>query len=129
MSQVQKVDNKAEKPNLKYQRDKDSEKVRGIFRFYEVPGGSMSFVYKAYKGDPVNRYDMVDGQVYEVPLGVAKHLNKNMWYPIHAYTTDENGRPSMRIGQKVHRCGFQGLEFIDDPDLKVAPSLVTVEKV
>jgi hypothetical protein len=127
MSQIQEV--KKEKVNLKYQRDKDKEKVRGIFRFYEVPGGSMSFVYKAYKGDDVERYDMVDGQVYEVPLGVAKHLNKNMWYPVHAYSTDENGKPHMRIGQKVHRCGFQSLEFIDDADLNATPSLVTVEKV
>lgn len=131
MSQVQKVENKVEKPSLKYQRDKDKEKVRGIFRFYEVPGGSMSFVYKAYRGDEVERYDMVDGEVYEIPLGVAKHLNKNMWYPIHAYTTDENGKPSTRIGQKVRRCGFQSLEFVDIEDLTPVgnASLVTVEKI
>ena len=131
MSQVQKVENKVEKPSLKYQRDKDKEKVRGIFRFYEVPGGSMSFVYKAYRGDEVERYDMVDGEVYEIPLGVAKHLNKNMWYPIHAYTTDENGKASTRIGQKVRRCGFQSLEFVDIEDLTPVgnASLVTVEKI
>lgn len=127
MAQVQEV--KREKVNLKYQRDKDKEIVRGIFRFYEVPGGSMSFVYKAYKGDEVARYDLVDGEVASIPLGVAKHLNNNMWYPVHSYTTDETGRASMRIGQKVHRCGFQSMEFIDDPDLNATPSIVTVEKV
>ena len=71
---------KTPKQNLRYQRDKHKETVKGIFRFYEVPGGSLSFVFKEFKEDPVQRFDMVDGQVYTVPLGVAKHLNKNGSY-------------------------------------------------
>lgn len=116
--------------NLTYQRDKDREVVRGIFRFYEVPGGCMSFVYKAYKGDDVQRFDMVDGQVYSVPLGVARHLNKNGWYPVHAYTTDETGKPHQKIGSKVRRFGFQSLEFVDIDDITpIGGPLVTVENV
>lgn len=124
-----KKDSSKVKVNLTYQRDKDREKVRGIFRFHEVPGGSMSFMFKAYKEDQLERYDMLDGEVYSIPLGVAKHLNNDCWYPVHAYTTDENGRPSMKIGQKVKRCSFQSLEFVDIEDLKPAPDIVTVEKV
>lgn len=123
--------------NHKYQRDKDREMVKGIFHFYEVPGGSMSFVYKQYKEDPVEKFDLVDGQVYTLPLGVAKHLNKNIWYPIHAYMMDENNRPHMRINKKVRRCSFQSLEFVDIDDLSMngthiaAPheDIVTVEKI
>jgi len=103
--------------NLRYMRDKDREKVKGIFRFHEVPGGTMSFVYRAYKQDPVERYDMLDGEVYTIPLGVAKHLNKNVWYPINAHQVDEAGNPSKIIGRKVKRCSFQSLEFLDDKDL------------
>lgn len=118
------------KVNLKYQRDKDREMVKGIFRFHEVPGGSMSFVYRAYKEDQVERYDMVDGQVYTVPRGVARHLNKNLWYPVHAYMQDESGKPSMKINQKVRRCSFQSLEFIDLDDLEpVGQPLITAEKI
>lgn len=124
-----KKDSSKVKVNLTYQRDKDREKVRGIFRFHEVPGGSMSFMFKAYKEDQLERYDMLDGEVYSIPLGVAKHLNNDCWYPVHAYTTDENGRPSMKIGQKVKRCSFQSLEFVDIEDLRPAPDIVTVEKV
>lgn len=119
------------KPNLKYMRDKHREKVKGIFRFHEVPGGSMSFVFKAYKEDPVETFHMVDGQVYEIPLGVALHLNKNCWYPVHATATDENGIPTYKIGQKIQRASFQSLEFIDIEDLTVRGTpeneLVTVE--
>jgi hypothetical protein len=119
---------KKPKSNLKYQHDKDREMVKGIFRFHEVPGGSMSFVYKAYKEDPVERFDMIDGGIYTIPLGVARHLNKNVWYPVHAYCVDESGKPEMKIGQKVRRCSFQSLEFVDIDDLSpVGESIITVE--
>ena len=118
----------AVKPNLKYQRDKDREMVKGIFRFYEVPGGSMSFCFKAYKEDPVERFDFLDGETYTIPLGVAKHLNKNGWYPVHQYAVDEVGKSLMKIGQKVRRFGFQSLEFIDIDDLNINDKqIVTVE--
>ena len=105
--------------NLKYQRDKDREKVRGIFRFHEVPGGSMSFVYKGYREDEVERYDMVDGQVYTIPLGVAKHLNKNLYYPEYSYVKADGvyggfgPNQTMKATKKIRRCSFQSLEFID----------------
>lgn len=98
---------------LRYMRDKDRELVKGIFRFYEVPGGRLDFVFRKYKGDPIERYSLVDGQVYSLPLGVAKHLNEGGWYPVHSYKVDEAGTPSMHIGKKVSRVGFQSLEFID----------------
>ena len=103
--------------NLKYQRDKDREQVKGVFRFYEVPGGMLSFVFRAYKEDPVERFDLVDGQIYTIPLGVARHLNKNGKYPVHAYAQNEAGQPSMIIGKKVARFAFQSLEFIDIEDM------------
>ena len=121
---------KKQKPNLRYQRDKDRELVKGIFRFHEVPGGSMSFVFRAYKEDPVERFDLVDGQVYTLPLGVARHLNKNLWYPVHTHALDDHGKPSIRVGQKVRRCSFQSLEFVDVDDLTpTGNSILTAEMV
>lgn len=129
MSRVTRTTDKTARPNLRYMRDKDREPVRGKFIFHEVPGGLMSFVYKAYKEDEIERFDLVDGEIYTLPLGVAKHLNKNCWYPVHAYAMDENGRPTMKIGQKVRRCSFQSLEFVDIDDLTAVgtPEIVTVE--
>lgn len=119
------------KPSLRHQRDKDRELVRGKFIFHEVPGGLMSFVFKAYREDPVERFDLVDGEIYTIPLGVAKHLNKNCWYPVHAFASDENGKPAMKIGTKVRRCSFQSLEFVDIDDLTPVgrPEVATVEFV
>jgi len=110
------------KTNLKYQHDKDRETVKGIFRFYECRGATLSFVYKAYKEDDVERYDLTDGQIYSIPRGVACHLNKSGRYPIHEYKMEENGTTSQHIGKKVARYGFQSLEFVDISDIEATGS-------
>lgn len=111
------IDREEQRKKIRYQRDKDREMVKGIFKFYEVPGGTMSFSIKLYKEDQVESYELVDGEIYTLPLGVARHLNKNGWYPVHAYRQTENGTPYAHIGKKVRRFGFQSLEFIDHEDL------------
>ena len=115
--------------NLRYMRDKDREKVRGIFRFYEVPGGTMTFSFKAYKEDPVETFTMTDGQTYTIPLGVAKHLANNLWYPVHEFLRDENGNTSTHVRKKVHRAGFQSLEFIDLDEIDPCATADIVEVV
>lgn len=118
------------KATIKYQRDKDRQKVRGKFIFNEVPGGTMSFCFRKYKEDPVERFDLTDGMVYEIPLGVAKHLNQNLAYPIHQHFSSENGQHLMKVGTMVRRCAFQSLEFMDIDDMDdVHIPLATVEHV
>jgi hypothetical protein len=77
---------------------------------------------------------LFDGQIYTIPLGVAKHLNKNGWYPIYEYFKGEPGiqnmGQNMRIGKKVRRYSFNSLEFVDIDDISpVGSGLLTVEKV
>ncbi len=98
---------------LKIERDKDREMVKGVFKYYEVPGGVVEFCFKKYDEDPLEKFTMYDGQVYTIPLGVAKHLNNNTWYPVHEYGRNEDGSPLQRIGQKIRRMAFQSLEFMD----------------
>jgi hypothetical protein len=101
------------KTQLEHQRKKDREQVRGIFRFHEVPGGVMEFAFKKYKGDPLETFKLHDGEVYTIPLGVAKHLNTNCWYPSYTFKNDEAGRPSVSVSEKIRRVSFQSLEFVD----------------
>lgn len=96
---------------LNYRKEKDHKMVKGIFRCFEPRGGSMTFVFKKYAGDQVLKYTMIDGDTYDVPVMVAKHLNQNCWYPKHTHVLDANGKPSVEIGQKVNRCSFESLEF------------------
>ena len=123
---------KLSKKSLKFQQEKDKEKVKGIFHYYEVPGGSLSFSFKKYKGEKVERYDLIDGVIYTIPLGVAKHLNTSGSYPVHKHLKDESGNVSQRIGQKVNRYGFQSLQFMDIEDLperEAVDKIVTIERV
>ena len=111
-------------------RAKDQQKVRGKFIFHEVPGGTVKFPFRKWKGDTVEFYTLRDGEIYTLPLGVAKHLNKECWYPVHSYLQDENGKFAQRIGEKIRRMSFQSLEFIDLEDLNpVGSSIVTVENI
>ena len=118
------------KPNLKYLRDKDREKVKGIFRFHEVPGGTLEFPFKKYKQDPVEKFKLIDGQQYTLPLGVAKHLNSSGAYPVHEHAMSEDGRNIFKVGKSVRRYSFQSLEFVDIEDFPSGDSdIITVEKV
>jgi hypothetical protein len=118
------------KPNYKYLRDKDREIVKGIFRFHEVPGGQMEFSFKKWKEDQVENFKLQDGEIYSLPLGVAKHLNKDCWYPVHSFMMNESNVPTMKVNQKVRRCSFQSLEFVDIEDLAPAgQSIIMVESL
>lgn len=124
MSEITKKSTEAK--NVNYLRDKDRQMVKGIFKNYETPGGSLKFVFRKHKGDDIQSYNFVDGQIYTIPLGVAKHLNTNCNYAVHKYAVDEAGSPTMRIGQRIHRFGFQSLEFMDIEELNANPQQVIV---
>lgn len=98
-------------------RAEEQKMVRGIFRFHEVPGGQMDFVFRKYKGQPLEKYSMKDGEVYEVPLGVARHLNTNCWYPVYGHNDKAQANIAdnalMSIKEKVRRCSFQSLDFVE----------------
>jgi hypothetical protein len=102
------------KAELLAMREKDRKPVRGMFKFYESIGGTLSFPYRKYAQDEVTTYTLTDGQVHTIPLGVAKHLNTNGWYPTYTYMNDEHGRPVSKIGKKNRRFGFQSLEFTEN---------------
>jgi hypothetical protein len=116
--------------DVRAMRAEERKPVKGIFKFYDVPGGLMEFNYLKYKGDPIEKYSLVDGEVYTLPLGVARHLNKNGAYPVHSFTLAENGSVSSRIGRMVRRFAFQSLEFMELEDLmpNQAPQIEVIEQ-
>ena len=129
---------------IAYLRDKDKEVVRGKFHYHEVPGGCLQFTYKYWPGEQPQNYTLYDGEIYSLPLGVAKHLNKNIAYPNYGHIDGteigvQTGLPAslygvsgknMKITQMVRRCSFQSLEFVDIEDLTPAGSaLITAELV
>lgn len=125
-------DKKEPKVDLEKQRKRDREMVTGIFRFLEIPGGTVRFPFREYRGDPIERFSFEDGKMYRIPRGVARHLNNRGCYHIHAYQKDEAGTPTLQIGKKVHRFTFSSTEFLDIDsynDISRAPELITVERI
>lgn len=101
---------------LNEMRRKDHQMVRGVFRCFEPRGGSFTFSFKKYKGDQILKYTLADGDIREVPLMVAKHLNQNCWYPVHSHALDAQGNPTVGVGKKVQRCSFESLEFLEEEE-------------
>lgn len=110
--------------DMEKERKRMREKVTGIFRFHEVAGGSLPFVYREFKGDPIEKFVLYDGEVYTLPRGVARHLNKNGWYPEYGFCKND-GSTDLKVAawngdnieqrpvRKVRRFSFQSLEFTD----------------
>lgn len=88
----------------------DKRLIKGTFQDNELKGGKISFPFKKYKGDDIVMYTLVDGQEYELPLGVVKHLNNNCAYTTHSFILDKNGQ-HMKNPLKTHRFSFKAAEF------------------
>jgi len=125
---------------IRKMRDRDAEKVSGIFKNLENPAtaggrGSVMFGYKAYPGDPYEFYELCDGERYTLPRGVARHLNNNCNYKEYQHLPGEFGQQGIRsaahdgrmdtskmqMARKVHRYAFHSLEYMDD-DIDMMPS-------
>ncbi len=76
--------------------------VKGRFRCFESPGSSHKIQVKKYKDVPMFSKQMIDGEVYDVPLYVARHLNGidavardingnvgSCSYPVHGFKWDQ----------------------------------------
>ena len=81
------------KPLLKKFMDEESQTVKGVFRNLETPGGSLRVQIKKYPDLPMYDKTLQDGETYEVPLYVARHLNG----------TDVTAK---HVGGKIHTCQF-----------------------
>lgn len=119
--------------------EEESKMVKGRFRCFENPGSSARIQIRKYKGIPMFDKWMWDGEAYDVPLYVARHLNgidatathingkvNSCSYPIHGFLSVDNnlvqGQDSMieggatvvpkeNIVKRVRRYGFESLEF------------------
>jgi hypothetical protein len=128
------------KDRLKKFVEEESVLVKGRFRCYETPGSTQRIQQRKYKEVPMFDKYMTDGQVYEVPLWVARWLNgidvtahslngkiNSCSYPVHGFKmgNPNDFRPSQEIAgnegpmlvpmdnivKRERRYGFESLEF------------------
>lgn len=98
--------------NYEELRQEDARPIRGIFRSLIPVGGSVNFYFRKWKGDPVEKYELRDGETYTLPKAVVKHLQENCWEPMHAFSMDENNRQSInKLGKKIKRFTFEPTDY------------------
>lgn len=107
-------------PEIERRRKFDSEIVSGTFNYTQVPGGTLEFYYKKYKGDPIKKYSFVDGQHYNIPRGVANHLNDNCGIPVHQYIQDEKGTPIAKLSTPFKRFMFSSDFGVYKPETRLS---------
>lgn len=102
------------KAKLNKLREADMKMVKGRFRNLETPGGTAYVAFRKYKelpGDPPYSKNMLDGEVYEVPLYLANHINgidknaeaiggkvNSCAYPTHGFNWRGNNAPGNEMG-------------------------------
>ena len=123
--EIKKVDSKL--GDRKKRIEKDTRKVKGIFKNNEVQGAPVSFSFQRYKEIPLETYTFEDGVMYEVPYMIAHHLNNNGWYPVYQHIEEGDGKFRQKMGRKIQRFNFIPLDFIDESSLD--KDIITVENI
>jgi len=114
----------------------ETKVVKGRFRCFETAGASQRIQVRKYPGVPMFDKVMTDGEMYDVPLYVARHLNGidvtaravdgkiyTCSYPIHGFKYNGDMAPPSGLGdggipvplvgvsKRIRRFGFESLEF------------------
>ena len=95
-------------PEQAKQREADHRLVKGKFVNNECKGGTVKFPFRKWRGDAVKWYLMRDGEEYEIPIMVAKHLNENCAIPEYEYSQllNADGSCDKRTKRVDHRFSF-----------------------
>ena len=104
---------------MKWEADRDLEKVKGIFKNHENPGETMKFWFKCHPGQEIELISLRDGVMEEITVGCMRHLRKNLWFAVDQHSIDkETGLPSTEVGKKLRRCSFYPLSYADYDDME-----------
>ena len=89
---------------------KDGERlVKGIFEFIDAQGGWLDFSYRFYPGEPIRTIKINHGEIVDVPLDVAKHLN-NVYKKIRCMP--ENLEKGPGTVTKISRTRFIPMDMV-----------------
>ena len=56
-------------------RKEGDKMIKGMFEFIDAQGGWLDFSYRFFPGEPVRTVKIIHGEICDVPMILAKHLN------------------------------------------------------
>lgn len=99
---------------IKKMRKEGEKLVKGMFEFIDAQGGWFDFSYRFFPGEPIRTYKIVHGEIIDIPMIVAKHLN-NIYVKVRvpAPELNEQGK-AVRSGSlsKRSRTRFTPMEMM-----------------
>ena len=91
---------------------KDGEKlIRGMFEFVDAQGGWLDFSYRFYPGEPVRTVKITHGEIVDVPMDLAKHLN-NIYKKIRVMR--ENTDQGRDVVTRTSRTRFTPMDLLNE---------------
>lgn len=91
---------------------KDGEKlIKGIFEFTDAQGGWLDFNYKFYPGEPIRTVKITHGEIVNIPIDLAKHLN-NVYKKVRVMR--QNADEGRDVITKISRTRFIPMEMLTE---------------
>lgn len=92
---------------------KDGDKlIRGRFEFTDAQGGWIDFVWRFFKGEPIQIYKLVHGEECDLPKSIVRHLN-NTYRKVRRYGAPQelgSNEKVLRVVEKQSRVKFIPLD-------------------
>lgn len=99
---------------IKKMRKEGEKLVKGMFEFVDAQGGWIDFSYRFFAEDPIRTVHINHGEIIEVPIILARHLN-NVYKKIRVppKELDETGRPVAKGSvTKISRTRFTPVDIM-----------------
>lgn len=105
---------------IKLLRKEGEKLVSGMFEFPDAPGGWLDFSYRFLPGDPIRTVKITHGEIVDIPVLLAKHLNN--CYKKVRMMPKELGVDKGAV-TKMSRTRFIQMDLMDDPLTIEKPTL------
>jgi hypothetical protein len=110
------TDNQKEevKQRIKKMQKEGEKLVKGMFEFIDAQGGWFDFSYRFFPGEPIRTVKLVHGEICEIPMILAKHLNNcHKKVRIPPKELDEGGKPRVAGSvTKISRLRFTPMDMM-----------------
>src|SRR5580693_10666881 len=95
---------------------KEGEKmVKGKFEFVDAQGGWIDFSYRFFPGEPIRSVKLIHGEICDLPMILAKHLN-------NVFKKERKIPVNLDIGGcsivKTSRTKFTPMDFLTEDVIK-----------
>jgi hypothetical protein len=101
---------------LKKLRKEGEKMIKGMFEFVDAQGGWLDFSYRFFPGDPIRTVKINHGEVVDIPMILAKHLN-NVYKKVRCLPDNaDKGRGAIT---KISRTRFTPMDMLTEDLIRV----------